>query len=136
MTRLKLHAGSQLVEFALLMPLLLIVMFGAIDFSLGLYDKAVVTNASREGARAGIVATVPRPDQAAIATVVQSYCQNYLINFNGAAAPVVVVSGAGGASGDPLMVHVQYFYSYAIVSRLVPSLGSLNLSSTTVMRLE
>ena len=55
MHRLKLQTGSNIVEFAFVMPLLLILVFGIIDFSIGLYDKAVITNAVREGARSGIV---------------------------------------------------------------------------------
>jgi Flp pilus assembly protein TadG len=135
MARLKPQAGSELIEFAVVLPLLLILMFGIVDFSLALYDKAVVTNASREGARAAIVATNPRPDLTAIQGVVANYCQTYLVNFGGA-APVVTASGLGGGSGSPLTVQVQYFYNFAVISRLIPSLGSLNLTSTTVMRLE
>ena len=135
MVRLKARAGSELIEFAVVLPLLLILMFGIVDFSLALYDKAVVTNASREGARAGIVATTPRPDLTAVQGVVSDYCSTYLINFGGA-APVTTASGIGGGSGSPLTVQVQYYYNFAVISKLIPSLGSLNLTSTTVMRLE
>jgi Flp pilus assembly protein TadG len=48
--------GAAVIEFALILPLLLLLLIGGIDMSLALYDKAVITNASREGARAGIVA--------------------------------------------------------------------------------
>ena len=44
--------GAAVVEFALILPILLILLVGTIDASLALYDKAVITNASREGARA------------------------------------------------------------------------------------
>jgi len=59
MKRLKLQTGANLVEFALVTPLLLMIVFGIADMSLALYDKAVITNASREGARAGMVFKVP-----------------------------------------------------------------------------
>lgn len=136
MVRLKARAGSELIEFAVVLPLLLILMFGVVDFSLALYDKAVVTNASREGARAAIVATTPRPDLAKVQGVVTDYCSTYLINFGGAAPTVTVPTGLGGGSGDPLTVQVEYYYNFAVISKLIPSLGSLNLTSTTVMRLE
>ena len=48
------HGGS-LVEFAVIAPLLFVILFGIIEFGILIYDKAVITNASREGARAGIV---------------------------------------------------------------------------------
>ena len=47
--------GGSLVEFAIVMPLLFVILFGIIDFGILLYDKAMITNASREGASAGIV---------------------------------------------------------------------------------
>ena len=47
--------GAAAVEFAIVVPLLLLLLFGIIEFSLLLYNKAMLTNASREGARFGIV---------------------------------------------------------------------------------
>ena len=51
MNRLARQRGSELLEFALVLPLLLLLVFGIAEFSLVLFDKAVVTNAAREGAR-------------------------------------------------------------------------------------
>ncbi len=47
--------GAAMVELAITLPILLIVFFAIMEFGLILYDKALITNASREGARAGIV---------------------------------------------------------------------------------
>jgi len=47
--------GAAMIEFALVLPVLLIVLLGTVEFSLLLYNKAMITNASREGARLGIV---------------------------------------------------------------------------------
>ena len=44
-----------MVEFAIVLPLLLMLIFGMIEFSVMLYDKAMLTNATREGARFGIL---------------------------------------------------------------------------------
>ena len=40
-----------MVEFALVAPLLFVLLFGIIESCLILYDQAFITNASREGAR-------------------------------------------------------------------------------------
>ena len=49
--------GAAMVEFALiLIPLLMLITFGIIEFGMFMYNQQVLTNASREGARAGIVA--------------------------------------------------------------------------------
>lgn len=46
--------GASAVEFAIVLPLFVIITFGIIELSLLIHTKAVITNASREGARVGI----------------------------------------------------------------------------------
>ena len=48
------NRGQAIIEFAFVLPLLCIMILGIIEFGVLFYDKAVVTNASREGARAAI----------------------------------------------------------------------------------
>jgi Flp pilus assembly protein TadG len=137
MKRLRLQTGANLVEFALVTPLLLILVFGIADMSLALFDKAVITNASREGARNGMVFKVPRLTDTEIRTIVNSYCSTYLVTF-GTSTPTTSISrtGTGQDSGDTLTVTVRFTYSYAVLSRLIPGLGAMNLVATTVMRME
>jgi Flp pilus assembly protein TadG len=45
--------GSEILELALLLPLLLWLVFGACDFGLYFYKQHNLTSAAREGARAG-----------------------------------------------------------------------------------
>jgi len=132
------QTGSNLVEFAIVLPLLLTLVFGIIDFSLALYDKAVITNAAREGARAGVVFRSPQPvtDQIAV-TAATNYCSTYLITFaaSSLSIPPPLWSDTDGNglrnSGDTLTVTVNYPYNF-----LIPGFGSLNLSATSVMRFE
>src|SRR5262245_58744247 len=70
------EAGSVVVEFALVLPILLLIMFGGVEFGLAMYNKEVITNASREGARAGIVIGTPRPTVTQITNVVKTYLTN------------------------------------------------------------
>jgi hypothetical protein len=49
--RLACEKGAELIEFALVFPLLLLVMFGIMDFGLLFQRYETVTNAAREGAR-------------------------------------------------------------------------------------
>ena len=51
--------GSATVEFGLILPMLLLILFGTLELGLALYNKSVITHASREGARWGIVLRVP-----------------------------------------------------------------------------
>lgn len=47
------QAGQGLVEFALLLPVLLLILLGAIDLGRAFNAYVTITNASREGARYG-----------------------------------------------------------------------------------
>ena len=74
--------GAAAVEFALLLPVLLSLLLGVVDLGLAVYTQSVLANASREGARAGVVLALNRPTSQAIATVVQTYLGNSLGTVN------------------------------------------------------
>lgn len=134
--KLRDRRGSELVEFALIMPLLLFIVFGIVDFGLAIFDKAVVTNAAREAARAGIVFAPTRLTTAEIQTVAQTYCATNLVTFGTPAAPNVAVTGAGGASGSELSVVVTYTYTWGIIPGFMPLGDGINLTARSVMRME
>ena len=73
------QSGTTAVELSIVILLLLTLIFGIIEFSIFLYNKQVLTNASREGARAGVVVRLPRLDNDQIKSVVKAYCQDKLI---------------------------------------------------------
>ncbi len=52
--------GQELVEFALLLPLLLLLLFGIIEFGIAVLAYNTISNVGREVARYGVVN--PRPD--------------------------------------------------------------------------
>ena len=47
--------GQSLAEFALILPMLLLVVMGIFDFGRGIYYYSAVHNAAREGARYGAI---------------------------------------------------------------------------------
>ena len=53
--------GQSLVEFALIVPLFLLLMFAIVDFGMGFYSWITVTNAAREGPRLGACGPHPAP---------------------------------------------------------------------------
>lgn len=127
--------GAAVVEFALILPILLGLLIGGIDLSLALYDKAVITNASREGARAGIVARNPQLSDAQIRQVVNQYAQSALVNLGANPASPTVVIQKGSLGGDPtLQVTVSYTFQGIGLGSLFQSLGKpWVLQSSTVM---
>jgi len=50
--------GQSLVEFALVLPLLLLILFGITEFGRAIMTKNVLHSASREGARLAVVSAV------------------------------------------------------------------------------
>jgi Flp pilus assembly protein TadG len=136
--------GQALVEFALVLPLLLILLLGTMEFGIILYDKAVVTNASREGARVGIVAqdrTNLTPINQAISDTITRYCSTYLINFGGAGLQPPSLVFSGTSFGSQLTVTVEYRYKFLVLPGVVTSLAGyrgtyLPMRATTVMNLE
>ena len=134
---MKNQRGATAVEFAIVFPLLILLLFGIIEFSVILYDKAMITNASREGARAGIVSQLVRVSDTQIQGVVDNYCRLYLISFRSGAAPVTTVTRTGSTFGSDLSVTVTYTYSFLALPQFVTGLvGPMNLTARTVMRME
>ena len=129
--------GQSLVEFALILPLLLIVLFGIIEFSLILFDKAVITNASREGARAGTVFRPTPISNADIEAIVNNYLSTHLISF-GSSTPQIIVnpSSTPPAFGDTLTVTVNYDYGFLVLPNFVTLGNQIPLSAQTIMNYE
>lgn len=127
--------GAAVVEFALILPILLGLLVGGIDASLALYDKAVITNASREGARAGIVARNPQLTDAQIRQVVNQYAQSALVSLGTNPAQPTVTIQKGSLGGDPtLQVTVSYTFEGIGLGSLFQSLGKpWVLQASTVM---
>src|SRR6185436_12324640 len=62
--------GAALVEFALALPLLLVVIAGIVDFGFTFQRYEIITNAAREGAR---MASLPGYDQTSVDDRVRAY---------------------------------------------------------------
>jgi Flp pilus assembly protein TadG len=60
--------GAAAVEMAIVLPMLLLMIGGLIDFGRAYFTKIVITNAAREGARAAVVNADPYGRAAAAAT--------------------------------------------------------------------
>ncbi len=142
---LKKSGGASAVEFAIVLPLLVLLVFGIIELSLALYDQGMITNASREGARFGIVYRIPAVTDAEITSVVHNYLGSHLVTLGGKRSPssnpttgaTVVVTRTGGSPGGNLRVRVGYTYSFLVLPKFTPGLGQgINMAGETVMRME
>jgi Flp pilus assembly protein TadG len=133
-------AGAAGVEFALVFPLFLLVVFGAIELGTALYDKAILTNAGREAARAGVMLQTTPMSTTSIGNVARNYVQNNLIDFTGTTpVPVVTVTqlDSSTTTGSRLQVQVSYSFNGLIFGPMMaPFTGPMSISTVTVMKYE
>jgi Flp pilus assembly protein TadG len=133
--------GAAIVEFAIILPLLLIITFGIIEFGIFLFNKQVITNASREGARAGIVARSPRLQDfgtPSINEVVQHYCGSLITFAKVKNPPTTTVTGYSPTAnfGTDLQVQVDYAYAFSIIPKFLTGYSTSTITATTVMKYE
>jgi Flp pilus assembly protein TadG len=126
--------GAAAVEFALLLPMLLLLVFGIIDFGRALNAQITLTQAAREGARLDALGR----------SNVVSATQNAATGLK----PVTVTSPSGGtcqpnaAATDNATVNVSYKFTFitpvAAISQLFGSSfgSSMTLTATGVMPCE
>ena len=136
--------GAQLVEFALVLPLLLLVVLGIAEFGFMFQRYEVVTNAAREGARLAVLPGYSTPDvQARVATYVS--IGRVPITTSPANPNVVVENVSIPVSGGrpPISakrVTVTYTYTYQFLNALAAFFGSqgptVPLSAVSEMRTE
>lgn len=135
--RLKSERGAALVEFALVVPFLMLIMCATIDFGLAVYTLNNLTAAVREGGR---FAATRIPAPAANDTAVQNRVYAYISNMNNGmtAADVraTITSTAPDANGY-ITVKITN-YQYRPFTPLAPllNLGVINLNRTAIFRSE
>lgn len=135
--RFRSQRGAELVEMALVLPLLLLLIAGIIDFGLLFQRYLVLTNAAREGAR---IAVLPGYSTTDAKARVQNYVQvglNKTIDANSVSVTLVDIGPDKG-----VRVGVSMDYNYIIlgpVAALISDSSSftkVTLTGVSVMRLE
>jgi len=142
------EGGQSLVEFTLVLPIFLLVLFAIIDFGMAFNAWITVTNSAREGARVGAVRppldvpSSPCNGKSSLEQCIEDRVRATADTLNQANLDVSV-QGAQGTVGESVVVDVSYAYS--LITPLANIMGmvsggsigeTLNLSSTADMRLE
>lgn len=129
--------GAAAIEFALVLPILVLLVCGIIEFGLLFYNKQIITNASREGARAGIVDQV---SDAQIRTIVTNYLKESLPN-----GPSKIISLTGRVTIDSGNVTVErpgndlavaVGFNYPLLLGGIVGIQTVAVSAQTIMRME
>ena len=153
--------GAALVEFALALPLLLVVIAGIVDFGFLFQRYEVLTNAAREGARLGSLpgyVTCPSGGGTATAPGIDARVRSYVqagLSLSSAAMASVMPSGAvditcgtmavampGGTSNvNTIRVRATYTHSFILLGPALSLINktwgtTMNLSAESTMRME
>ena len=139
MRRFRSERGAELIEFALVFPLLLLVTLGIIDFGLMLQRYEVLTNAAREGARVSVLPGYNAPDVIArVNQYLQATSLSAVTVNTSVGAPQTVAVGPSCIKVIP--VTVSYVHQYAFVGGIMSYFGSTltskTLTATSSMRSE
>ncbi len=130
------ESGQAMVEFAIILPLLLVLVFGIIQFAIAFNNYMALTDAVRAGARqAAVSRVIPDPAGAAEARV-RSAASGSLkdADLDVSVAPFDPQSGqAKFAQGGDVTVTATYPYSINLLGFVVKS-G--RLTSQTTERVE
>jgi len=130
--------GAELIEMAIVTPILLLLVFGIVDFGFLFQRYVVLTNAAVEGAR---VATMPGYTAADAQARVQAYVANSLPGTVVATAVAVPVTlpGAGGGTWPGMRVTVTHVYTLGYIAPMIrlvggTSAGTVTLTAQSTMR--
>ena len=139
------ESGAVAVEFALVVPVLLLVLFGIVDFGLMINRDSLVNNSAREAARRGTLV----PEHGAIEEVAESVLESLPGDVavivtcekpdgTGCTVPDTDAGVAGNiATGDAIIVEVEYEHDW--ITFLPTTIGqgdATTLSKTIRMRVE
>lgn len=128
----KTQRGQAVVEMALVLPILIMLIFGIIEFGRILNTYMIVTNLSREGARQGATGGT----DAEIVTAVKSGTNSNQINPNNLTVIINPAANSPRARGSSVGVRVSY-----PVDIIAPVIGTVigdpyTVTSETIMRVE
>jgi Flp pilus assembly protein TadG len=107
-----------LVEAAIILPILLLLIFGIIDFSRAYNAKQALTHASREAVRVFVVTEDPAQTQAAFDTATST--------LDGATLDPM---GTGCTPGEQVTASAHYDFDFIILP-----FGTITMDSEAVMR--
>ena len=129
--------GAELIEFAIVAPLLILLLAGIFDFGMMFRTFEAVTNAAREGARVGVL---PGYADADVEDRVDAYMAASGLTgpYTVAVANTSVATGAGTFTARS--VTVVYPYPFAVLPVIGAAFGgtftNIPLRAVSVMRTE
>ena len=120
--------GTALVEFAIVLPIFILILIGTVEFGIVLHDYLILQNASREGARSAAVG-ISEP-------AIEQRVRDFAFQLNNPNLTIEVIN-AQGVRGSTVTVRASY--PVPLITPLMKNLvgsSKFNLRSETLMGLE
>ena len=126
--------AQNLVEFALTLPLLLLVFFGIMEFGLIVFSYNTIANAAREGTRYGIIDPGPESGDCAAPTgaIGNQICQMV------SGLDTAHIAYQAGVSAQSITVAITYTYQF-ITAPVMDAAGlgpTIDLTTVATMQVE
>jgi len=125
------ESGQAMVEFALVAPMLFLVLFGIVQFGIAFMHSVALTDAVRAGARKASVSRSSADPAAAASSAVLSAATD--LDQSTLSGRIQVTAPGGWVAGGNVTVSATYPYSINILGIVV---ASGDLHSATTERLE
>ncbi|MDA0657753.1 MAG: TadE/TadG family type IV pilus assembly protein [Planctomycetota bacterium] len=123
--------GTAVVEFAIVAPVFILLVFGMIEFGRMVMVQQMLTSATREGARMAVV-------EGAVAGTIETWVEDYLesMTVHNGTATVTPSPLDNAAVGDPVTVTASVTFGNVSWIPVPMYLGNRVLTATSVMRRE
>jgi len=121
--------GASLIEFALVMPLLVLLIFGMVDAGWAFFQNLEVRHGAREAARLAAV------DYGTADQIIAETCDRMNVPSGSTDVTVTLDHSPGTAIGDKATVTVAR-PNHASLTGFLPFFDNLNLTSTVEIRIE
>jgi len=124
---IKNEKGASAVEFAIILPILIMLVFGIFQFGIAYNNYIALTHAAREGARLAAVNMDEIKGIAWFENRVRESAPSVTIE-------IITLDGENGIIGDPVTVTL----TGEVLNIVIPLVGSwpVQLSSTATLRIE
>ncbi len=123
--------GQAMVEFALVAPLLFLILFGIVQFGVAFMHSVALTDAVRAGARKAAVSRTATDPVAATDSAILASAPD--LDSSTLSSGITVTTSSGWTSGGSVTVTATYPYSINILGLVV---ASGDLHSQTTERIE
>ena len=141
-------SGQAMVELAFALPILLVILFGIVEFANAWRTSELVTNAAREGARRAVAAGGPKTE-AGIKSEVNEVLNRVGLDSDKAEITLSCENPPGGSvcgttAGVEQTVQIDYAYDWIVLGPVIkliggssdPYTGSATITGTSAMRNE